>query len=489
MSDAQAAASTPPEQNTQSQAADDYIPLHEYFSEMFIPESGIDLPIKDEHKEINDVIEAAYLGDIAEQFVCINMPPRTGKTKIVQSAISWGEGYYNDSQNILTSYADNLATESLAYVRKTFNEPWYKEWFGDFIHGETNDHLSTIAGGNIYAEGVGGSLLGRGAGLKRPAGGAIWIDDPAKPNQALSPKVASNLEQWFEMTLKSRRNSDRFCPIIVVCQRLGLSDLVEYLKRHYRKETLILKFPCYVDRHSRFPETWADSGLEIAERTRIGRFALSGMMQQEPVSLGGNLIQTDKFYRYAPGDRQLSWDDKILTCDTAIKKGEGNDFYVIQAWARSNQKCYLLDQLRGQWSSPEFIRMAIVFYRKHYAMQQHFPVSRFIIEEAGSGVGIIQALNEAGIPATGIIRTKDKVARVNDVLVYVETGMVLLPRDDDPEATWLPEFLAEAAAFSPDMSHEHDDQIDAFSDGISQLLGEGLSILQVLGISPGQGGS
>ena len=461
----------------------DCISYWDYFSELFVPESNIDLPLHPEHKEICDVIEAAILGEIKEQFICVTMPPRIGKTTIVRGGVTWQQGYWKDSQHILSSYSDSIAGESLAFIRKTFNEAWYKEWFGDLLHGETADHLSTTQGGNLYAEGVGGSLLGRGAGLKRPAGGAIWLDDPAKN---LSLQMAKNLETWFEMTLLSRRNSDRFCPIFVVAQRLGLTDLVEYLKKNYRNETLVLKFPCFVDRRSRFPETYSDDALEKAERTRLGRFKLAGMLQQEPITLGGNLIPVGDFRRHS--DFLLPWEDKILVADTGLKKGQGNDWWVIQCWGRIGRKCYLLDQVRYQCNSAEFVRYASAFYQKHMSTQENHPVARFVIEDSAAGPGVISILVEAGIPVTPIQAVKDKVQRVNDVLPYIETGMVYIPRDDDPDAReWIGDFLTECSAFSADMTHEHDDQVDCLAYGLSQLLGAGLSILDVLGIAPAGG--
>ena len=466
-----------------SQVVGDNLSFWQYHSEFFVPENRLNLPLKDEHREICETLEAAVLGLLPQKLIAVTMPPRTGKTKTMESLAEWTWGNGPTAQMILTAYTQPLVKESIAFIRRNLKEPWYLELFGDLLHGERDDHLSTVAGGNLYAEGVYGSLIGRGAGLKEPGGGWIGIDDPAKPHDVLSVKVAKKLQMWFENPLSMRRNSDQWCPIVIFTQRLGLTDLVEYVKKTYHEDTLVLKYPCFVDGVSRFPETWSFDRKAKLERTRIGRFVLASVFQQDPVQLGGNLIPVDKFLRFAPGDRLMAWDDKIFTCDTAIKNGEENDWWVIQCWGRMGPKVYLLDQIRGQWTSPEFIRLATEFWVKHNALQRNSPVSRFIIEEEGSGVGIIQGLNEGGIPATGIRRIKDKAARVNDILPYIETGMVLLPRDDDPEAAeWLPEYLAELGAFSQDMSHEHDDQVDPTADAIQEMLGQGASILDALGV-------
>lgn len=459
----------------------DYISLWEYFSDLFVPENKLLLELTQTHHDICDVLEAAYLGELEQQFIWLTMPPRTGKTTIMQALGSWSLGYFPGSQDIFTGYTDGLASLSLARVASTMRQPWYQQFFGDLIHGDKAGHLSTIFGGNAYAEGVGGELLGKGAGLKEPAGGFIALDDPAKPEQVLSKNVAGKLEMWVENPMLHRRNSDRWCPVIGIAQRLGLTDLVEYFKRNYPKETLILKYPGFKEGKSLFPMTFSDERWEMLGRTRLGRFVRDSVYQQSPTNLSGSLIPIDKFARH--NDYELAWDEKILSADLALKKGQENDYWVIQCWGRAGGKCYLLDQVRLQCNSAEFTRIAIQFYLKHNNAQEHYPVSRFIIEDTAAGPGIISVLNEGGIPATPIQVVKDKAARVSDILAFIETGLVLVPVDGDIRAPWLPDFMDECAAFSQDMSHAHDDCVDACSQAISNLLGEGISILQALGIT------
>lgn len=465
---------------------DDNLPFYDFFSDVYVPETRLRLPIKPDHKDICQALEAAYLGELGKQFIIITMPPRTGKTSIANGLVSWGGGYYPEIQAILTAYAQDQAKLSLGLIDAAMRSPWYIDLFGDLVHSSKDDHLTTIAGGNIYAEGVGGQLIGKGAGLKEPAGGLFLIDDPAKPQGTLSPVVAKGLENWFEMTVLNRRNSDQWCPIVLIMQRLGTTDLVEYILRNYRSETLLLKFPCFVNKRSRFPETWSDGRYDQLEKTRIGRFVLASQMQQEPVMLGGNMVPVDKFKRYAPADRLLPWEDKIIVADPALKKGEGNDWWVLQCWGRLGRRVYLIDSVRVQVNSAEFIRIAIQFYRKHMVADEYRPVSRFIIEDTAAGPGVLSALNEAGIPATPIQPIKDKAQRLNDVIPYIETGLAYIPADDDPEASeWLPILLSELAAFSQDMTHEHDDQCDCVAYALNELLGSGLSTLDVLGVIAG----
>jgi hypothetical protein len=55
--------------------------------------------------------------------------------------------------------------------------------------------------------------------------------------------------------------------------------------------------------------------------------------------------------------------------------------------------------------------------------------------------------------------------------------MVWIPK----EASWLPAFEQECAAFREDGKSRHDDQVDVFADGVFLCLGKGTSILSVIG--------
>ena len=67
-------------------------------------------------------------------------------------------------------------------------------------------------------------LQGFGAG----SGGAIIIDDPLKPDDALSDVRRSFINNRYNTTIRSRVN-DRDVPIIVIMQRLHEDDLSGFL--------------------------------------------------------------------------------------------------------------------------------------------------------------------------------------------------------------------------------------------------------------------
>lgn len=80
----------------------------------------------------------------------------------------------------------------------------------------------TVRGGGLWAYGVGGQLLGRGYKL------AI-VDDPVDPEKAWSPTYQRRFREWWPAKFISRQEPD--ARIIVVMQRLGLDDPIDFLLR------------------------------------------------------------------------------------------------------------------------------------------------------------------------------------------------------------------------------------------------------------------
>ena len=465
-----------------SQGQGEPLSFWEFFSEAFVPLNNLALPLKPAHREVCDALQDAVYGFLGKQFVVINIPPRIGKTKILEALACWQIGEFSDSQVICTSYSADMAETSLRYIRRVLAEPWYIELYGDLTGPVAKADVVTIkGGGNLYAVGSGGTITGKGAGLKRRAGGFIAVDDPAKPTEALSKVEAENVRTWFELTLKSRRNSDEHCPIIVCAQRLAPDDLCGYILDTYPQDCYHIKIPALSESgESNFPETYSAANLiasRESEQSNI-RFGFWSQMQQEPIAMGGNMIPVEKLHRYdlstAGG---IKWDRRIICVDTALKTKEANDYSVLQLWGRFQNRAFLIDQMRGKWESPELLTNSLAFWSKH-TRDPNAPRPRFVVEEKAAGTGLVQQMRREGVPVEGIERNIDKVTRVNEILPFVETGMVSIPRNGD--APWVNALVAELSEFRADGKAKHDDQTDVFTDSLNLLLGKPLSIFDVM---------
>jgi hypothetical protein len=94
------------------------------------------------------------------------------------------------------------------------------------------------------ATSVGGVLTGRGAEV-------ILIDDPQKPDEALSETGRKAVKEWYDNTLLSRLNNKRTGCIIIVMQRLHQDDLVGHVLS--RDDWTVLSFPAIAEEDERVP--------------------------------------------------------------------------------------------------------------------------------------------------------------------------------------------------------------------------------------------
>ena len=88
-----------------------------------------------------------------------------------------------------------------------------------------------------------------------------------------------------------------------------------------------------------------------------------------------------------------------------------------------------------------------------------------LIEDAGSGTGLIQTLRPRGLKVIGIKPDGDKVTRMSVQSTMIESGKVFLPN----EAPWLDQFRYEIAAFP---NGSHDDQINSLSQFLRWASGQ-----------------
>jgi hypothetical protein len=82
--------------------------------------------------------------------------------------------------------------------------------------------FETTAQGCRIATSVGGVLTGRGADI-------IIIDDPLKPEEALSDAHRESANEWFDHTLYSRLNDKHSGAIVLIMHRLHEDDLAGHV--------------------------------------------------------------------------------------------------------------------------------------------------------------------------------------------------------------------------------------------------------------------
>jgi predicted phage terminase large subunit-like protein len=308
---------------------------------------------------------------------------------------------------------------------------------------------------------VGGTLTGRG-------GDTIVIDDPLKPDDAMSETKRSAANQWFTNTLLSHLDDKRTGAIVVVMQRVHIDDLTGFLLDQ-SDEWDVFSLSAIADCDEAIPlsahRTYRRKSGEAlsperepldvldAMKLQIGSDAFSAQYQQSPAPPGGAMVKRDWIvcYKELPPvpDRLMT----LQSWDTASKGGPENDWSVCTTWIVARHKrWFLVDVWRRRVNYPT-LETAV----QTLAIQWN--AKRVLVEDAGAGTSLVQELKGrvSGIIA---VRTEgDKASRMAVASAKFEAGQVLLPE----RAPWLADLEAELFVFP---GSRHDDQCDSISQAL-----------------------
>ena len=117
---------------------------------------------------------------------------------------------------------------------------WYQQLFSTRLSPDKQSvqEFATTQYGYRLATSVGGVLTGRGADV-------IIIDDPLKPDQALSESQRKHVNEWYDHSLYNRLNSKETGCIILIMQRLHQDDLVGHVLE--KEDWDIVSFPAIAE--------------------------------------------------------------------------------------------------------------------------------------------------------------------------------------------------------------------------------------------------
>ncbi len=391
----------------------------------------------------------------------INLPPRHLKSSMASIAFpAWCLGHDPSAQLLCVSYAQDLADKLARDCRAIMTSPWYRRIFPTRLspHRQAVQEFLTTRQGYRLATSNGGVLTGRGADI-------ILIDDPLKPEEALSEAQRKAANEWFDHTLYSRLNDKRHGAIVIVMQRLHEDDLVGHVLEQEPWE--VVRFPAIAeaDETHQVETIWGPrcftrgqgealhpdrEPVEILDRIRrtIGEYNYAGQYQQSPAPLGGGLVKEGWFRRYNEQNRPERLDRIVQSWDTANKATELSDFSVCTTWGMKGKELFLLNLFRRRLEYPALKRAV----REHQVL---YNANVVLIEDKASGTQLIQELIEEGCHAvTRYLPTTDKVMRLHAQTATIENGFVVIPET----APWLAEYLHEMTVFP---KGKHDDQVDS----------------------------
>src|SRR5437868_2942099 len=350
----------------------------------------------------------------------INLPPRHLKSLMASIAFpAWCFGHDPSAQILCVSYARELADKLARDCRSIIVRRWYRRIFPTRFgtSRQAVQEFITTRQGYRLATSNGGVLTGRGADI-------IVIDDPLKPEEALSDAQRQAANDWFSHTLYSRVNNKRTGAIVIVMQRLHEDDLVGHVLA--QEEWEVVRFPAIAEEDEVHeietilgPRSFARrrgealhperEPLETLDciRSTIGEYNFAGQYLKAPAPLGGGLVKKEWFKSYSTTELPEIFDRVIQSWDTANKATELSDFGVCTTWGIKGKKLYLLSVFRRRLEYPDL---------KRAVREQHslFQADVVLIEDKASGTQLIQELIVEGCYAVTKYKPEcDKVMRLH----------------------------------------------------------------------------
>jgi phage terminase large subunit-like protein len=166
------------------------------------------------HNEIATKLEQGYrkLQKGEDVRLMIFMPPRHGKSDMAtQKFPSWVLGKQPETEIMVASYSDELATDFGQKTRDIMQSPEYQVMYDSRLRADTKSKGKWMTGkkGGYTAVGVGGAQTGRGFKIG-------IIDDPFKNREeADSPVVRESRFKWYQSTFSTREEGNSMIVFIL----------------------------------------------------------------------------------------------------------------------------------------------------------------------------------------------------------------------------------------------------------------------------------
>ena len=436
------------------------------------------------------------------QNLIINIPPRHGKSSLVSVLWPTWEWLREPSLRMLfVSYGLQLSIRDSVKRRRVIESPWYRQQAAGRVVLTSDQNQKTrfdnSATGVMLATSVGG--IGTGEGGKR-----ILVDDAHSAEEIDSDTSRQSVLDWWDGTMATRADQPDGSARVIVMQRLHERDLVGHILEQMAQggeqyDHLVLPAE-YEPRvticlagldHDRRTEPGQLLSPDRFDATALERLKVSlgdraaGQLQQRPAPPGGAIflreVWSDSANRYDAMDELLKVQvvARWLSLDTAFKVGADNDLtgrVVLELLP--DYRLLVRDIYTERLAMPGLLEFIEGDARR---WNYDGKLRGIVIEDKGSGTSAGQSLEAAADPLLApflemFMPIGSKVYRARQAMLWCALGCVLLPH---PSAAvpWLTDFAGPEGRLFAFPTIEHDDDIDALSQGViflERYLSEGL---------------
>jgi hypothetical protein len=401
----------------------------------------------------------------------------THNTEIMIHLVAWCLAKFPDCNFLYVSYSHSLAAKQTQTIREIISMPHYKKLFGVELSESSSakDNFETTAGGSVYAAGTGGTITGRGAGVKGITdrfSGAFIIDDAHKPDEALSDVIREGVIEWFHNTAGSRFNNGERTPLIFVGQRVHEEDLAAHLSKQPNAHKLVIK--ALDDVNNPLDPALHDLGA-LKRMQEQSPYVFAAQYQQDPQPAGGGIFKPEWFKLTDETPKILA---TFITADTAETDKTYNDASVFSFWGlyKVTQGYEETDLYALHWIDCREIRVEPKDLQNEflsfYSGCMRFPVKPLYIaiEKKSTGVTLSSVVGEMqGLTVLDIERSKQSMSKCDrfiSIQPYVAKKLISLTRLDNHTNMC----LEHCRKITANNSHAHDDIADTLYDAVKLAL-------------------
>jgi predicted phage terminase large subunit-like protein len=427
------------------------------------------------HRIVCDALKGVLDGSITR--LIINIAPRYSKTELaVKNFIAMGLGINPAARFIHLSYSGILAQDNSIAIKDILKSPEYQELFAARIKfgSDTKTRWDTEQGGGVYATSTLGQITGFGAGAVEDPdkpyqfSGAIVIDDPIKPEDALSDVMRERVNRRFETTIRSRVNS-RETPIIIIMQRLHENDLCGYLTENEKDKWKVISLPCiWTDEDNIQHPLWKFKHTmeELRDIEKANKFVFDTQYMQKPTPLEGLMYTHFQTYQSLPlGRKNPIRKAYIDTADT------GADFLCAIYYNEYEDGCYVTEVLYTdkpmEYTEPETAKAIIRNNTQIVTIDSNNGGRSFRrnVEK------LVRSMENFTASFNDLSQTQNKQSRIFSHANEVQ-NMIFFPENWD---ILYPAYNGAMKAYRKEGGNLHDDAPDA-TTGVVEMFGKGIML-------------
>ena len=464
--------------------------------------------------ELGKVGEAGEVRNVGKDRVCVNIPPRHGKSQLVSLYFpAWFMGRNPTKKVMMVSHTTDLAVDFGRKVRNLIGTEGYKRVFPDVnlaVDSKSAGRWNTNFGGEYFACGIGSSIAGRGADL-------LLVDDPHSEQDVLSGNfdVFDKAYEWFTFGARTRLMPGG--RVAIVQTRWHLDDLTGRVVKDMNLNPIadqyeVVEFPAIMEverdveeivetgeldeveeeykdeagdtqkRYITKPITKSTTTRKLVEkplwpeffdldalyRTKASMplFQWNAQYQQQPTAEEAALVKREWWLEWTREDAPKC-EYVIMSLDAAGETHNRADYTAITTWGVFMYEGGIRDGEGNERGTPHTYNIILLnaikkrmeftdLKRTAHEQYLEWTPDSFIVEKKGAGAPLYQELRRSGLlvqeytPHRG---SGDKTARLQSVADIIRSGLVWVP-----QTRWAEEVVEEVASF-PFASH--DDLVDS----------------------------